>query len=435
MGVNVVLESGKLSFAKRISAALIAVLLVAFSMAGIATKTYAYDAIKITEEQPSITAESAVVYSDDLGKVVFSKNADKRQNPYSITKLMTAYIVAERLPMDQRVKVKGVSAEPDETQMKLKEGEVLTVRELVEGLLVESGNDAARMLAKAVAGSEKDFAKLMNEQAAKWGCENTHFANASGMQDEAHYTTANDYLIIGRKVLENDELRSICSSKKVTIPATNKSGERIYKNHTTLITEKGSGVVGGKTGFWSDEDCSVVLSYFKKDMSLTVVILGDTKKGREADVAILTKAAHELVPGYVVASPSKMAGRLWIRGGSITHVPVFVKDKAYAYPSDGNESSIKTKMKLNKGIKAPLEAGAEVGSYEVYVDGKLTATHKLVINKALKKGWLLSNVYVSNMAVVLTLLVLALLVALLMVVRQRNLRRRRRHRAGNRKET
>ncbi|MDD5823939.1 MAG: D-alanyl-D-alanine carboxypeptidase [Firmicutes bacterium] len=414
-------KNDKLTIMNRLSAALLAVLLIIVLGLSSMQTAWAYDAIVLSDEKPKPVAKAAIVYSEDLGKVVYSKNEDMRLNPYSITKLMTAYIVIQNLELGERITIKGTYADPEESQMKLKDGETLTVEQLLQGLIVESGNDAARALAKAVAGSEAKFAALMNEQAAEWGCKNTHFANASGMQDKNHYTTAADYLIIGRKVMENDVLREICISKKVEIPATTKSKKRIYKNHTTLVNVKDSGVLGGKTGYWNEEDCSVVLQYYKKDMRLTVVILGDTEKGRDKDVALLTKAAHNLIPGYVVAKPSVSNQKLWIKGGEYTHIPVYVTERAYAYPTDGSEESISLNYVLKDGLKAPLKKGQKVGHVDVCVDGSVRATHDIVVHKAVKKGWFTSNLYISNRAAlgILAGAVLAALAVAVLVVKRR----------------
>lgn len=390
----------------------------------LAESAFAYDAIELEYDTPDITAKAAVVYSSDLDKVVYTKNADKKLNPYSITKLMTAYVTCEHLSMDQVITVKGVKADLEESKMDLVEGEKLTVRQLVEGLLVESGNDAARLLAITVSGSEKDFVELMNEQAAAWGCTNTHFANASGMQDKNHYTTANDYLEIAKHVFENEDIREICAAKKVTIPATSKSKKRVYKNHTTLISDADSGVVGGKTGYWNEDDCSVVLQYYKKDLAATMVILGDTKKGREADVKKLSKIAHGTIPGYVVAKPKAEADKLWIKGGEITHVPVYVKEKSYAYPKDGKESEINIKTTLNKGVQAPLKKNQVIGKYMVYVDGELRATHDLVVREKVDEGWFPSKVYISNRATLIIAAVIVSLIVLRTLLRAMILRRR-----------
>ncbi len=405
----------------RIAAALIAALLVIVLTAGSFVQTAAaYDETPQSDKIPKITAKSAIVYSDDLDKIIYSKDPDKKLNPYSITKLMTAYVVLQNLDLDQEVTIHNIDADIEESQMKLQEGEVLSVKQLLQGLIIESGNDAARALAKEVAGSESKFAEMMTAQARKWGCKNTNFYNASGMQHPKHYTCASDYLIIARKVLEDETLREICTTRKVTIPATNKSKKRIYLNHTTLVNDKTSGVIGGKTGFWNEEDCSVVLQYYKKDMRLTLVILGDTEEGREKDVATLTKAAHDMVPGYIVAKPKTEVCKLWIKGGEFTRVPVYVNERAYAYPANGKESAIRIKTSVRKNLKAPLKKGQRVGKCDVYVNGELRASHPLVVHKALKAGWFTSNLYISNRCAIAILAGAVLLALAVYLLRKKN---------------
>lgn len=422
------------NFYARITAALVAVLLFLVMTFASVSQAFAYEKIEVKDETPTVTAQAVIVYSEDLGKVIYSKNESKRMNPYSITKLMTAYIAAQNLDLDEKVTITGAGTKAEESTMKLKDGEVLTVKELLQGLLIESGNDAARVLAVKVAGSEKAFAEMMNEQAEEWGCKNTHFANASGMQDKNHYTTAEDYLIIGRKALEDETVREISFSKKVKIPATSKSEERVYKNHTTLVQTKGSGVLGGKTGFWDDDDCSVVLEYFKKDMRLTMVILGDTKKERSEDVKTLARNAHDTVPGFVLAKTNEVAAKLWVKGGAKTRIPVYVDETAYAYPASGKEKDIDVKASLDKGIKAPIKAGQHIGKYEIYVKGELKATHDLVVKDDVEKGWILSNIYISNTASLCIFIVILLIAFLIFILRRINKRRRRAKRRRRERE-
>ena len=380
--------------------------LVAFILGNQSTKSeYAFKSIGDQDAAiPSVSSQSAVLYNMDLDEVIYEKDGDARVNPYSTTKLMTAYIALEKLSLDQEVCIKNAGAESSETAMDLVDGEVLTVEELLEGLLVESGNDAARVLAVEAAGSESKFASLMNKQAEEWGCTGTNFVNASGMKADNHYTTVNDYLIITNKVFANKDIKKICSLESVTIPATNKSAERKYTTHTTLRDEDGSGVVCGKTGYWDETDCAVALQYLKKDMNLALVIMGATEDSREADAKALLGYAHEFVPGYIVAKPKTETCKIWVRGGKQTHIPVTVTKTAYAYPKSNSEKDITLKASLCDGIKVPIKKGDVIGTLKVYSDGKLVATKKLASIVDVEKGWFTSYIYLSNLAVVCILL-------------------------------
>ncbi len=137
-------------------------------------------------------ATSAVAVDASNGRVLFSKEPDRKIYPASTTKVMTALLALENLDMDQEVTVTK-SCMVGESSIHLEDGETLTVRELLYGLLLKSGNDAAVALAQAVSGTAADFAVLMNERAAELGCVNTHFNNPNGLPDKDHYTTAEDY--------------------------------------------------------------------------------------------------------------------------------------------------------------------------------------------------------------------------------------------------
>ena len=418
----------------KLTAAFLSTLLIVAIVAANTASLYAYTKIgRSKKAAPDIVAQNAVMYSDDLEKTIYAKNENDRCEPYSITKLMTAWLVCENLDMDQVVTVSKNAANPpgDSMRINLQEGEKISVKNLMYGMLLSSGNDAATALGEAVAGSEEKFAKLMTETAKSWGCTNTSFANAHGMSDAKHYTTAADFLIIANKAFAVDTIREITATKQYTIPATNKYGTRECKNHTTHINDEGLGVVRGKTGTWDDEDCSVVLQYEKNELKLTLVLIHDTKQGRLSDTTALLNYAHKITPGYLVASTKESAGTLWIKGGKRTRIPVYVDKDVNAYPKDDKEGKIKVKLIKNDDVVAPLKKGAVVGKYEVYVDKKLIATRNLVVKQNVDKGLFTANAYISDRAALVILLVIIAYVILLFVVAKQRKKRTRRKRRYN----
>ena len=375
---------------------------------------------------PKITADSGVLYSVDLDEVVYSKNADSRCEPYSVTKLVTAYIAAQELDLDQTVTISKAAADDDAegSTMFLKEGEKVTVNELLYGALMLSGNDAAYALAEATCGDVDSFVELMNDTVAEWGCNDTHFANPTGWKAKDHYTTANDLLIIAQHTLADETVFSIACTKKYKMAATNLSDVRKMENHTTLIDKKNSGVLGGKTGYWSDEDCAVALEYSKKELTAILILLGDTEDGREKDVSKLLKFAHKVTPGYIVDEAGADTGKIWVKHGKTTHVETTLAKTVRAYPEKQKAGKVKVKIHYDK-VEAPLSKGTKVGTYEVYVSGELTATRDILLAESVETGLPLSNIYISDRVGITIVLVILALALTIILLRIHNKRKRR----------
>ncbi|MEE0516118.1 MAG: serine hydrolase, partial [Emergencia sp.] len=246
-------------------------------------------------KRPSVTARGAVVYCRNTGEIVYSKNRDVKYSPYSITKLMTVLLAVQNLPLDKEITVSAEAAAQKEASMNLKEGEILTVRDLIYGAMLPSGNDAAYALAEAVSGSKEAFVKLMNKTAENIGCENTQFKNPHGMKEKGHYTTAYDMMLITKAALSDDTVRKAAGAVSYTVKKTNKSKARKLKTHISFLEDKNSGVYAGKTGYWDDTSCSIALGYRKDGLQLFVVLLADTAEERSRDVDKLLSYASSKV--------------------------------------------------------------------------------------------------------------------------------------------
>ncbi|MBE6019813.1 MAG: D-alanyl-D-alanine carboxypeptidase, partial [Clostridiales bacterium] len=240
---------------------------------------------ELGSKAPGIRAQSAIMYSVDLEMPVYEKNADMRMDPYSITKILTCYLALENLdPDDVLTTSKNATKElEDGMELELEPGEKVKMIDLVYACMMMSANDGAIVLAEAVSGSERAFADLMNETVKKWGCENTHFVNPNGWEDPDHYTTARDMAIIVMHCLENETLREISMTKKYTMPATNMSEPLLMENALLKATDNFELLIGGKTGSWSETQCTVGLEFTESGLTAVIVLLGDTAKGRMED--------------------------------------------------------------------------------------------------------------------------------------------------------
>lgn len=168
---------------------------------------------KPSPEPPEISAEAAIVVDLDSGLELWSKNADARMYPASLTKMMTGALAIEYGEMDSVVTISKAVADVDETGLYLEEGEQIPFRDLVQAVLIWSANDASAAVGEALAGTVEDFVQLMNERAAQWGARDTHFVNPHGLHDNDHYSTARDLAKIAIHAMRSPIFRQIVAKR------------------------------------------------------------------------------------------------------------------------------------------------------------------------------------------------------------------------------
>lgn len=383
---------------------------------------------ELGSKAPGIRAQAAIMYSTDLDKPVYEKNADQRMEPYSITKILTCYLVLENLDPDTEVTASANACRelPDGMELELSPGEKSRALDLVYAAMMMSANDATIALGEAVSGSEKEFVELMNSTIKKWGCNDTHFVNTNGWQNRNHYTTARDMAVITKHCFENEKLREIALTKKYTMPATNMSGRLKMENALLKATNKIEGVTFGKTGSWSETQCTITLGFEESGLNAIIVLLGDTSKGRKEDPRILIKAAHDLTPGFIVTDSDKGVCNTWVRHGVKSKVPLDTKGLRYAYPKNERAGGIKVKTEMDI-LEAPVKEGEKVGKFYIYANKEEVGEGYLYAGEDIEKGWLPSYLYVSNRTTLIVgiLIALILLLGLVLDLRNKALRNRK----------
>lgn len=232
-------------------------------------------------ENVSIQAESGIVMDADTGTVLYGKNIHQTYFPASITKILTALLVLENCDLDEMVTFSHnavYNVEPGSSSAGLDEGDVISVEDCLYALLLKSANEAANALAEHVGGTVEGFAEMMNEKAAELGCQDSHFANPSGLNDPEHYVSAYDMALIGQAALQNDDFVKINSTLYYDLPVTkrNPEGGRIYPGHKMLkknLAEYYAGCLGGKTGYTSLAGNTLVTFAQRNGMTLISVVL------------------------------------------------------------------------------------------------------------------------------------------------------------------
>ncbi len=236
-----------------------------------------------------IMAEAGIAMDENSGTVLFGQNIHQPYAPASITKLLTALVVAENASLDEPVTFSHDAVYDVESgsgnSLALEEGDVLTVRDCLYALLLRSSNQAANALAEHVGGSMDGFVEMMNERIARLGCTESHFANPSGLNDEEQYVTAYDMALIAREAFANETVLEISSARTYKLPATikNPDGLSISMEHRLLTTESPSsqfyleGAVAGKTGYTSLAGNTLVTYAIRGDRGVISVILKGTQ--------------------------------------------------------------------------------------------------------------------------------------------------------------
>ena len=225
--------------------------------------------------EPQISAETAVLYCADNSEVLFGKNIDKRMKPASTTKIMTALLALEEASAQSKEVTFTNEMTAEGSSMYLKEGDVLTLRSLAEGMMLVSGNDSANAIALSVSGSTEKFAQAMNERAAQIGMTNTHFMNPSGLDHEEHYTTAYDLALLMAYAIENSDFADIVSKKTATIDFISPENKSVtYANHNRLLSLYPY-CIGGKTGYTMAAGRCLVTAACKDGITMIAVTMND----------------------------------------------------------------------------------------------------------------------------------------------------------------
>ena len=232
-------------------------------------------------DNPKLNSRIALVYDRASGRILFDKNGDKTTPMASTTKIMTAIVVAENSNLSDIVTIDSKSAGTGGSRLGLKKNDKITVNDLLYGLMLRSGNDAAVALAIHVGGSVEGFAELMNKKARKLNLTSTHFMVPHGLDMDGHYTTAYELAKMADYALKNEKLKEIVSTKTCTININN--NPKVISNTNELLGSV-SGVYGVKTGFTNGAGRCLVTACKRDSLDIITVIIGaDTKKIRTSD--------------------------------------------------------------------------------------------------------------------------------------------------------
>ena len=323
------------------------------------------------EYAPEISAKSAVVIDYLTGKILFEKNAYEKRPMASTTKIMSALLTAESGGLDERFTVDSEAIKVEGSSMGLCEGDIVSKRILMYGMLLPSGNDAANAAAVRIAGSKEAFVSLMNKRAAELGLDDTHFVTPSGLDDDTdeHYSTAYDMARLASFALDNGIFREICGVSKAKLCYGNPPYDRWLTN-TNKLLQTLDGVIGVKTGFTDKAGRCLVSACERNGTTLICVTLND--KNDWADHTALYDSCFGKCESVTLEG---LDSELYadVVGGNEDHVECYSPKTTVSLPA-GEQGNVTRVISLKPFIYAPVSQKEQVGSIRYYYNDKLIAS-------------------------------------------------------------
>ena len=330
--------------------------------------------IKANAVELSLSAKSAILINALTNEVVYEKNAYEKRGMASTTKIMTALLTIERGNLHKTYVAKDEDVRIEGTSIGLKEGDRITLETLVQGMLLESGNDAANVSARVIGKSREKFVSLMNQKAKEIGMEDTQFKNPSGLTEEGHFSTAYDMALLGSFAIKNKQFRDICSQSSIRVSYGNPEYQRTFKNHNKLLNSV-EGAFGIKTGFTKASGRCLVSAAERDGVTLIAVTLSAPDDWN--DHKKLFEYGFEKVKIYEMGFDTEKI-ELDVVGSDNKKIGVKLKNKL-TYTSIDEEKNPETVVLCDKFLYSGVKKGDRVGCVKVFSEnGKYLCESDLV---------------------------------------------------------
>ena len=357
------------------------------------------DTIEVTasnvSELPKTNSRRYIVYDRISKSMIIGKNEDVKSAMASTTKIMTTIVILEKADLNEKVTVSAKAGGTGGSRLGLKRGDKASVRDLLYGLMLRSGNDAAVALAEHVGGSVKGFAELMNEKAIELGLTNTHFVTPHGLDDANHYTTALELAKLTDYAMDNETFAKIVGTKSTTIYINNQSRQI---NNTNELLGVLNGVVGVKTGFTNNAGRCLVTETKRNNMDIITIVLGaDTKKDRTKDSVNLIEYTFSKYKMYnleeqIIEEFNKWKNinekRILIIKGKTSNPKLALGAIEKATIPICDNDKIEYSINALTEIEAPVEQWNVMGTLTVKLNGEILENIDIVnVNEVQKRDW------------------------------------------------
>ena len=335
---------------------------------------------------PGLAAKSYILIDFNTGKVIAEHNSTDRLEPASLTKVMTAYLVSSEIKFrglspEEMVPISSKAQAAIGSRSFIEAGTTVSVRDLMYGLVVQSGNDAGIALAEHVGGTEEGFVSMMNQMAQRLGMKDTHFANSTGLPSPDHYTSARDMAVLARAMIrDHPNHYKLYSVEEFTFNGIKQ------KNRNTLLLRDPT-VDGMKTGHTKAAGYCLIASAKRGEMRLISVLLGARNEQlRSTESLRALNYGFRFFETVKLASAKKKIGDARVWGGTADNVALSVADDKFVTLPTGQSVSISREMHLSRDLIAPIDEGQELGMLKVKVEDKVIAELPIVAMQPVEQG-------------------------------------------------
>ena len=313
---------------------------------------------------PEVSARTALVMDVNTGKILYDKKGEEKIFPASTTKIMTALLALENGNLAQKVKVSQNAAGVEGSSIYLTKDEIIPLEDLLYGLMLRSGNDAATAIAEEVGGNLEGFVEMMNRRAADIGAENTHFMNPSGLHHEEHYTTAKDMAMIAREAMQNPDFKKVAASK--TWVCDRGEGKYNYFYNKNKVVYQYEGGTGIKIGYTQAAGRTLVASSERDGIELICVVM-DAPNWFQ-DTYRLMDYVYNLYEPVTVLPGERPLKASFVGGGDKSYAMVGLKEDIVCPIIKGGITNISVKYTIPKKVRAPIQRWQEAGTLDIYMD-------------------------------------------------------------------
>ena len=346
-----------------------------------------------TPAAPNVAGSSYYLIDFNSGRVLAEKEADKRVSPASLTKIMTVYVVfrelkSGNLKLDDKVTISQNAWETGGSKMFVEVNKQVAVEDLLQGVVIQSGNDASVALAEHVAGSEQTFATMMNEHASRLGMVNSHFENATGLPSQNHYSSSKDLAILTQALIkEFPDYYRWDSQKEFTY-------NNITQQNRNQLLWRDPTVDGVKTGFTDDAGYCMVASAKREDMRLISVVMGTASPNVRANESqSLLNYGFRFYETHKLYDAGTPLGEARVRKGEKSKLSVGVAEDTYVTAPRKHYNEIKAETQIDKAILAPVNKGDTVGSLNVTLGEETVLNKPLVAMDSIPEGGFFRRIY------------------------------------------
>ena len=316
------------------------------------------------------SAKAAAVINGDTGEVIYSQNADERLPMASTTKIMTALLLCENADLNEEITVTADMLKVEGSSMGLLAGDRVTYHDLLYGMMLASGNDAANVTAVSIAGSVEEFAVLMNKKAEELGLSNTHFVTPSGLDAEGHYTTARELALLAAYALKNEDFAKAAASESAVLNYGNPPYRRSLTNHNKML-KLFDGAVGVKTGF-TKKSGRCLVSAARKDGKLTIAVTLNDPNDWNDHINLLKFGLDSI--NQTNYSPKISCYNIPVVGSDEEQIEVFIEP--YTVNTLETEN-ISCEVNLPKFLYAPIAKGDILGTVEYKMGDEIIGSVEL----------------------------------------------------------